>query len=181
MALEPGQPADASDVWMRVLTDKNYWKKSDGALHNKAFTGKAISPPSESREWTLEFSGRLLSLSKDVEAESTAFCKPPRNYEGVIFQKVENLRGEGNSFHKSTGCRTDVIYTPKNADIAHADIVAYGPSVEHRYLMRDWLQDIIQYAAPGNCGIIETLRTTLAWPRAHSARVVAAVGLGMTH
>lgn len=157
MAVKPGEPAEASDVWMRVLTDKSSWEKS-GSVHNKAFTGKAVAPPMEPREWTLEFSGRLLSLVADVEKESAAFCRAPMTFSGVIFQTVENLRSDGNSFHKSTGCRTDVIYTPKNDDKAHADLVAFGPSIEHRYLMREWLQDFIQYAAPGNCAIIEAMR-----------------------
>jgi hypothetical protein len=157
MAVKSGEPAEATDVWMRVLTDKNFLKK-DGLLHNKAFTGKAIAEPKPPREWTLEFSGRLLSLVKEVETESAAFCEPPMTFAGIIFQTVENLRSDGNSFHRNSGCRTDVIYTPKPKDVAHADLVAFGPSVEHRYLMRDWLQDFIQYASPGNCAIIEALR-----------------------
>jgi hypothetical protein len=159
MPLAPGDSADASDVWHRVLT-ADYWRKRDGRLHNSAFTGKALAPPKQPRGYTLEFSGRLLSLTQNVEQEARAFCNPARRYHGVIFQTVENLRSDGNGFHASTACRTDVIYTP-NADIAHADIAFYGPTTENRYLIREWLQDFIQYAAPGNCGIIEVLRPPL--------------------
>src|SRR5437764_1230812 len=109
MAVESEQPAESTDVWMRVLTSPDYLKKSDGTVHNSAFGGKAIAPPTESRKWTLELSGRLLSLIKDVEAESAAFCAAPLVFVGVIFQTVENLRSDGESEHVSTGCKTDVI------------------------------------------------------------------------
>ena len=161
MAVAPGEPADLSDVWMRILTDEKYWKRSDGSLHNAAFGGKAIAPPMEPREWTLELSGRLLSVVKNVQQESAAFCTPPRVFAGLMYQTVENLRSAGDSFHKHTGCRTDVIFTPNN-DPAHGDLVAYGftqePTQEHRYLIREWLQDFIQYVRPDKCAVIEALR-----------------------
>lgn len=158
MAVEPDQPADVSDVWMRVLTSEDYWKKSDGSLHNNAFGGKAIAPPEDKRDWSLELSGRLLSFVVNVRAESEAFCSPPRVFVGLMYQTVENLRSNGESFHRNTGCQTDVIYTPKAYDIAHSDLVAYGPTQENRFLIRDWLQDFIQYVRPDNCDIIEGLR-----------------------
>jgi hypothetical protein len=34
----------------------------------------------------------------------------------------------------------------------------FGPAAEFKYLLRDWLQEIIQYAAPGKCEVIEELR-----------------------
>jgi hypothetical protein len=157
MALNAGDAADASDTWLRVLT-ADYWKR-DGKIHNSAFTGQALAAPKEPQGYTLEFSGRLLSLTQDVEAEGREFCKGlRREFYGLIFQKVENLRSEGNSEHQSTGCRTDVFFTPKETDKAHADLVAFGPTVEHRFLIREWLQEFIQYAAPDNCIIVEQLR-----------------------
>jgi hypothetical protein len=157
MALAEGEPADISDVWMRILTDRSYWN-SKGLIHNKAFGGKAIAPPQDKKDWTLELSGRLLSLVKDIEKESREFCKPPRVFEGIMFQTVENLRSAGDQYHKATGCKTDVIYTPKPGDVAHADLVAYGPTADNKYVIRDWLQDFIQAIRPNNCAAIEVLR-----------------------
>ena len=77
----------------------------------------------------------------------------PREFAGLTYQTVENLRTNG----ESTGFPTDVVYTP-NADLAHSDFVAYGPSRDNRFLIRDWLQDIIQFVRANNCEIIEALR-----------------------
>ena len=151
-----GQPANANDVWFRVLTDPKYWKR-DGKLHNSAFGGKAISPPKQPKGYTLELSGRLLSLTIDVEAEAKEYCTAPREYSGIMYQTVQKLRTNGTDSDPIPGCPTDVIYTP-NADTAHADLVAYGPTFENRYLIRDWLQEFIQCARPGHCGTIEALR-----------------------
>src|SRR5262245_58082192 len=121
MPLRDGDPAELSDVWTRVLTNNGYWKK-DGTLHNSAFGGKAIAPPNEkNRPWAHELSGRLLSLIKNLEKESSEFCVAFKcEFAGIMFQKVENLRSEVSGF------RTDVIYTPKDADIAHSDFVSFG-------------------------------------------------------
>jgi hypothetical protein len=159
MAINAGDPAEQSDVWLRVLT-ADYWKR-DGTLHNNAFGGQALAAPKEPQGYTLEFSGRLLSMTENVEAEAKEFCAAiGRTFHGVIFQKVENLRSNGYSEHQNTGCRTDVYYTPKATDNAHADLVAFGlgPTVEHRFLFREWLQEFIQLAAANNCAIIEQLR-----------------------
>ena len=146
---------------MRVLTSKDYWRR-DGTLHHSAFTGAAIAPPRADKPWTLELSGRLLSLVGDVEQESRDFCTPPRTFAGLMYQTVENLRSAGNSFHRNTGCPTDVIYTPIDQpgrkDLAHADLVAYGPQRDQRSLIQDWLQEFIQYVRPDRCAVIEQLR-----------------------
>ena len=146
---------------MRVLTSNDYWKR-DGSLHNSAFSGSAIAPPTVNKPWTLEMSGRLLSLVVNVEQASRDFCVPPREFAGLIYQTVDNLRSAGNSFHVNTGCPTDVIYTPINEpghqDVAHADLVAYGPDRANRFLIRDWLQEFIQYVRPNQCTVIEQLR-----------------------
>ena len=154
MALEPGQPADPADVWMRVLTNAQHVTR-DGKVHNKAFTGRAIAPPTQQKPYSLEFSGRLLSLTKDVEKESADFCEPPRHYFGVMYHYVGTIRNDGKSGNPP--CPFDVIYTP-NDDLAHADVVAYGPTVENKYVLRDWLQEFILYAEPGKCDVIEKLR-----------------------
>jgi hypothetical protein len=157
MPLKPGQPAKAADVWMRVLTNLQHVKK-DGKIHNKAFGGKAIAPPTEQKPWSLELSGRLLSLTEDVEKESAAFCVPPLRYAGVMYQYVRTIRNDGTS--ENPPFLVDVIYTPQSGDQAHADVVTYGPTVEDRYVLRDWLQELVLYAAPGKCDVIEQLRST---------------------
>jgi hypothetical protein len=40
MALIEDTPAEPWDVWSRVITSSDYWKK-DGTLHNNAFKGRA--------------------------------------------------------------------------------------------------------------------------------------------
>ena len=158
MAVLPGESAEDADVWMRVLTNSDYIK-SDGTVHNSAFSGKrAIAPPADQHPWSLEISGRLLSLVASVESESRAFCSSPMVFAGLIYQTVENLRSNANGSPKSLGCVTDVFYTPKNGDAAHADLVSYGPDVDHKHLLRDWLQDFIQCVPSSRCGVIEALR-----------------------
>jgi hypothetical protein len=81
-----------------------------------------------------------------LEAESRTFCeKHFREFHGIMFQKVENLKSEGSGFP------TDAIYTPiKDRDEAHSDFVIFRASeAEHVAAVRDWLQDFIQYVRPG--------------------------------
>ena len=153
--MNEGDPADLSDVWLRILTSRKYVTKGV-QVHNRAFGGKAIAPPAESKPYSLEISGRLLSFVKDVEKESREFCKPNQEYSGVIYQVVKEIRNDGAS--ANPGFRTDVFFTPKPHDCAHADVAAFGPTIEECYLLRDWLQDIIRYAPPGNCHEVEKLR-----------------------
>jgi hypothetical protein len=71
-------------------------------------------------------------------------------FAGYMFQKVENLRSEENA--------TDVIYTPRVGDNAHADLVAYHLDPEDKYILRDWLQEPIQCVKPNKAEIIDALR-----------------------
>jgi hypothetical protein len=161
MPPEPGAPADATDVWVRVLTSEGYWKR-DGTLHNSAFSGSAIAAPTGNKPWTIELSGRLLSLIEKLERESRGFCTPPRVFAGLMYQTVEKLRTDGSRFPPFP---TDVIYTPidrnEYKDPAHADLVAYGPAPTppDRFLFRDWLQDLIQCVRPHQCAVVEQLRS----------------------
>ena len=155
MGVKAGEPAEVTDTWLRVLTDERYIK-SDGTVHNSAFGGRAIAQPQGSGEWTLELSGRLLSLVTDLDSESRAFCAG-RTFAGILYQTVENLRQNGDGFFRMTGCRTDVIFTP-TADPAHADLVAYGPTEESKFLIRDWLQDFIQVVRAEQADLVEGLR-----------------------
>lgn len=119
--------------------------------------GNVTSPPRGARDWTLEISGRLLSLAEDVEQESADFCHPSRTFAGVIYQVVEKLR----RFDKIENCQTDVIYTPTdppNEHNAHADVVAYGLQQDQKKIMRDWLQENVELVTPGNFSEIEKLR-----------------------
>jgi hypothetical protein len=152
MPLQPGSPAEDADIWMRILTHPEYLKK-DGTVHNSAFSGRrAIAPPASDAPWSLEMSGRLLSLIQDIQGESEAFCVAPMMFVGLIYQSVENLRSNG------SGCTTDVVYTPKPTDNAHADLVAYADNIDNRNALRDWLQDFIQCVPVTKCAMLEALR-----------------------
>lgn len=154
MAMNWGDRAEIGDYWLRVLTNEAYLR-SDGTLHNGAFGGKAIGQPDD-RAWSLELSGRLLSLVTDVEAEARAFCGDRMPFVGVMYQSVENLRTDGSA--PLPGFPTDVVFTPRDGDGAHADLVAYGPDAEHKFALRDWLQDFIQAVASTQCNVVEQLR-----------------------
>jgi hypothetical protein len=150
MLLADGDPAETYDVWLRAITDEKYLKR-DGTLHNSAFSGKRVlGPPSTShRLWSIELSGWLLSLIGELETKCTDFCGG-RPFAGVMFQGVEKLRSE------ASGVRTDVIYTPKPGDDAHADLVVFGAA--DKFVIRDWLQDILRTVRPDGLGTVEALR-----------------------
>jgi hypothetical protein len=153
--LKDGDPAQAWNVWIRVITDCNYWKK-DGTLHNKAFTGKGgFMPPLKARPWSHELSGRLLSLVTNLREESMAFCEGlKRDFAGIMFQHVEGLRSQRSGFP------TDVIYTPVvAADEAHSDLtVKHAVTEDDLRELRDWLQDNIFYVKPDKLSAVCTLR-----------------------
>lgn len=148
MPLADGDPGEAQDTWLRVISDEKYLKE-DGTLSNNAFSGKkVISPPAPPRPWSLELSGALLSMIADLRCYADGFCG--EKFAGYMFQKVENLRNEDNA--------TDVIYTPRVGDNAHADLVAYQLAAENKYVLRDWLQDSIQCVKPDKLEVIDALR-----------------------
>jgi hypothetical protein len=119
MPLADGDPADADDVWLLAVTDERYLKP-DGTLHNSAFSGRRVLGPfTHGRPWSLELSGWLLSFIEELERKCTDFCVR-RRFAGVMFQSVEKLRSEASGF------RTDVVYTPRPDDSAHADFAAFG-------------------------------------------------------
>ncbi len=142
-----GDPAEAWDTWLRVITDKKYLK-SDGTLSNNAFSGKrVIAPPAKPRPWSIELSGALLSMIDDLRAYGHGFCGD--NFAGYMFQLVGKLR--------NTDLATDVVYTP-TADTAHADLVSYRLGIESKYALRDWLQDSIRCVRSDYIGAIHALR-----------------------
>jgi hypothetical protein len=103
MPPDDGDPAEAWDTWLRVITDEKYWK-SDGTLSNNAFSGKrVISPPALPRPWSMELSGDLLSMIADLRSHADEFCG--NKFNGYMYQKVENLRVEENA--------TDVALPPR--------------------------------------------------------------------
>ena len=130
MPLADGEPARAGDTWLRVITNKKYLK-ADGTLTNNAFGGKAISPPSIERPWSYEISGALRSLIDDLKAYAENFCG--ERFEGFMYQRVEKLRSEEP--------HTDVIFTPRRGDPAHADLVVYN--LDDKFAFRDWMQENI--------------------------------------
>ncbi len=142
MPPKDGEPADANDVWLRNITNKNH-VRPDGRLTSNAFTGSAISPPVSRRPWDRELSGRLVSLTNDFEAEGRAFCgQRNKPFMGVMYAKVERLRRETN------GITTDVYYTPKEDDKAHADLTMAGTDDDNIGFLRDWLQEVLRVSKP---------------------------------
>ena len=148
MPLADGDPAEPADTWLRVITNDDYIKK-DGTLAKNAFGGKAIAPPDPPRPWSLALSGGLLSLIADLQKYGTDFCGDA--FVGYMFHKVEDLR---NADHA-----TDVIFTPIiPRDPAHADHVAYHLTVESKYLLQEWLQNIMLYVRQDRLDALEALR-----------------------
>lgn len=147
MPLADGDPAEAWDTWLRVITDRKY-VKSDGTLSNNAFSGKrVIASPAKPRPWSIELSGALLSMIDDLYSYGHSFCGV--RFAGYMFQLAGKLR--------NPDLATDVIYTP-TADPAHADLVSYRLTIESKYALRDWLQDSIRCVGPDDLGAIDALR-----------------------
>src|SRR5262245_41998453 len=96
MPPQDGAPADECDVWLRNITNKNH-VRPDGRLHNSAFKGKAIARQSGGRPWDHELSGRLLSITKQFEAEGQQYCRARSLlFVGVMYALVRTLRASVN-------------------------------------------------------------------------------------
>lgn len=158
MPLADGDSAESGDVWTRVITSADYWRK-DGRLHNNAFRGKAIAQSTD-RPWQHELSGRLLSLVKHLGDESKEFCaKHSREFHGVMFQTAENIKSEASGFP------TDAIYTPKSDDEAHGDVVSFKTTSDNLADVRDWLQDFIQAVGPSKIDAVCSMRKGPSFPK----------------
>jgi len=168
MALSDGNPADPFDVWTRVLTSDQW--RSDGRLHNGAFSGKSFLRDAPSgRPWAQEVSGALLSLIKNLREHCESFCKkiPGGEFHGVMFQTVSNLRSDGGPYPRHTFFPTDVRYAPIPPDnLGHADLVTSNKSGNSAKEVRDWLQDMILAVKPRKLGTICALRDTPNFPKA---------------
>lgn len=143
MPPKDGEPADADDVWLRNVTDKKH-VRADGKPTSNAFTGRAISPRAPGRPWDHELSGRLLSFTKDFEAEGRRYCKDRQKpFIGVLYATVECIRREAN------GIKTDVHYTPiPGVDEAHGDLTIAGTTDDNLGAIRDWLQEVLRVSKP---------------------------------
>jgi len=169
------KPADDCDVWLRALTDRKhvYEKTEDGrstlSLHNRALKGKAIGPPTEKRPWSIEVSGKLLSLIANVVSEGESFIeqikatKPDAVFQGYAYSTVGKIREVRLNFpHPSV----DVMATPKANNPTHADAVmnldseASGDDLEKaKSMLRDWLQEVLEVVRPNEaCERLEALR-----------------------
>lgn len=137
-----GEPADPDDIWLRNVTQKSH-VYADGRPKSGAFKGRAISPRDPGRPWDHELSGRLLSLTEDFEAEGRKYCEEQKlPFIGVMYAKVERIRCETN------GVKTDVHYTPKKNDKAHADLTMNGTDESTLDAIRDWLQEVLRVSRP---------------------------------
>ncbi|MFZ5693534.1 MAG: hypothetical protein ACOY5F_20050 [Pseudomonadota bacterium] len=164
MKLSEGDAADADDVWYRIITDKKYLR-ADGRLRSSAFTGKAIAPPRGKRDWNHELSGRLLSLAGDVSSHAKAFCVAnSKLFVGVMHSQVDKLRFEIGAV------TSDVRYTPRPDDEAHADFVTYNSTEDDLPDIRDRLQEIVRVLNPTELNKLEAKRQTSdASPQPESA------------
>jgi hypothetical protein len=157
MGLQAGDSAEDSDTWYRLVTVPDHFK-SDGTLHNKAFTGRAFQAPAPGKPWDFELSGRLLSLTTTAKEDCEAYCTRngmPR-YAGVMYQKVEALRSE----QAAHFAQTDVVFTPKPDDPVHADFRLSNTGATDIQAVREWLQKFIQTLPREKIDSIERLRAT---------------------
>jgi hypothetical protein len=146
-----GEPADADDIWLRNVTSPKH-VRPDGKPTSNAFTGSAISPRAPDRPWDHELSGRLLSFTKDFEAEGRKYCADRgKPFIGVMYAKVERIRREAN------GVKTDVHYTPIfSVDEAHADLTMAGSNDDNLGAVRDWLQEVLRISKPAPKCVLDT-------------------------
>jgi hypothetical protein len=150
MPPKDGEPADADDIWLRNVTNKRH-VRPDGRPTSNAFTGSAISPRVPGRPWDYELSGRLVSLTNNFEAEGRSYCEQrDKPFVGVLYAKVERIRNE------ISGIKTDVHYTPKGSDKAHADLTMAGANDDNLGLVRDWLQEVLRVSKPEPKCVLDT-------------------------
>lgn len=146
--MKDGDRADDADCWLRNVINAKHARR--GVLHHSALKGQLKAPsPSRNRPWSHELSGRLLSRTNDPRVEGESYCAER------IKEKVE--RGEiVSSTIKFVGVAAalvstlrqvngitpvDIIYTPREGDEAHADLVALSASDGQISALVDWLQE----------------------------------------
>jgi hypothetical protein len=66
------------------------------------------------------------------------------------------LHNRAFSGKRALGPPSDVTYSPKLDDRAHADFIAFGAA--DKFVIRDWLQDMLQIVRPDGLAAIEALR-----------------------
>ncbi|MBP1297568.1 hypothetical protein ACVL91_009666 [Bradyrhizobium elkanii] len=146
-----GDHAAHGDCWFRFIIDSR-WITEDEILSEQALKRGSIGE-ANGRPWNHEVSGRLNSMTADVQADGEAFVaaivsglqnpqKRPKHlcFAGVAFNSPKNLATQiGN-------IRTGVFHTPidlpdRFASPAHADFVTFGSSDHDLDAIRTWLQE----------------------------------------
>lgn len=168
MTLNPGEPAEDSDQWVRVITFPAFINP-DGTIHHQAL--KIDQPrPQDQRPWSHEMSGRLLSLTTDLDAEAIAFVRlvreialrsgkrpaPPFGYYGHMATTPLSIR-------RVDPAGVDVIYTPVGRaedvpDDAHSDVAFYRKTAEEIPAIRSRIQDELKIFSPDQTDELEMLR-----------------------
>jgi hypothetical protein len=154
MSYKDGDEAFPWDVWHRIVTSDDHWRKRDGTLHNRAFGGKAIAKPEVARPWSHELSGRLLSVVSNIEESSNEFCKKlNRPFVGVMFESAEKLKDK---IDGTFPCCT--FYTPYPEDKTHSDFATFSTKTEEDLQsVRDWLQRTVRFVRPDKLDEVRAL------------------------
>jgi hypothetical protein len=166
MPIADGEPADDGDIWFRVLTEESYIRK--GKIHPQAFKGSktiAAPDPAKQRQWSHELSGRLRSLVSDVVDEANAYCeeitrttKQTKTFNGVMYCSIPEATKE---FEKTI--TTQVCYTPRQRDKAHADFTFTGSADATEDVfdrVRLWLCDVVNGLHPAQIKLLPRATTT---------------------
>jgi len=160
MPLSEGDFAEDNDTWFRVLTEDKYIRK--GRIHHSAFSGgRTIAPPdpAKNRPWSHELSGRLRSLSTDVQREAQEYCaeisrrtRQNKGFAGLMFSNVANLRTT-----LAARITTGVMYTPLPGTPSHADLTFTGSTAADITIpgvLVDWLQDAVTGLYPSQLSLL---------------------------
>jgi len=127
----PYSSADVGDAWYRRVLKKSELAETRNDLAQK-LKGQFVRPPEGNiRPWSLELSGRLLSISGDVVEDATrksselnrVLTKPRYEFRGLFFASVCEVRQCGAGAF-------DVYLDQTVDDRAHANLVVYDAGVD---------------------------------------------------
>lgn len=114
----PNASADDTDRWVRHLIEPRSVKNN---RVTEAYIRRYLAPV-VGKPWQAEISGRLLSLAFDwrkiADREVQRLSEPQFRFYGMAYVDLVDLRASASNF--------DVFPTPRCADWAHADLVAWN-------------------------------------------------------
>jgi hypothetical protein len=163
-----GDRACDSDRWVRVITMATYLNQ-DGTIHHQAL--KAAPPlPQDQRRWNHEVSGRLLSLTSDLDGEAISFVASVRQSQRAILNPLPkafgfygHVAGTAEAIREIDPKRTDVVYTPMLPpepviDPAHADVTFCDTTDSDVLALCSQLQGRVSVFVPTQTSELEQLR-----------------------